>query len=126
MEQGADVETPNLCYTCGQRHLLDENHEYHYEEEVDDDLVCHICLQPLCVPLDTPCGHTFCTECLTSFLLEKDFCPVDRQPLLLQACHKSSLLVNKLLDKLVVACPFPAHCKETMPRSELEAHIKNR
>ncbi|XP_023679346.1 E3 ubiquitin-protein ligase LNX isoform X2 [Paramormyrops kingsleyae] len=126
MGQGADVETPNLCYTCGQRHLLDENHEYHYEEEVDDDLVCHICLQPLCVPLDTPCGHTFCTECLTSFLLEKDFCPVDRQPLLLQACHKSSLLVYKLLDKLVVACPFPEHCKETMARSELEAHLKHR
>uniref|UniRef100_A0A8C0EG50 RING-type domain-containing protein n=1 Tax=Bubo bubo TaxID=30461 RepID=A0A8C0EG50_BUBBB len=44
-----------------------------YTEEVDDDLICHICLQPLLQPLDTLCGHTFCTACLTNFLVEKDF-----------------------------------------------------
>ncbi|KAI1888708.1 hypothetical protein AGOR_G00171510 [Albula goreensis] len=116
---------PDPCHTCGQRHLTEENHEYLYQEEVDDDLVCHICLQPLIQPLDTPCGHTYCTECLTSFLLEKDFCPVDRAPLMLQTCKKSSILVHKLLDKLTIVCPFTDHCTETLQRGELEAHIKN-
>ncbi|KAM6963194.1 E3 ubiquitin-protein ligase LNX [Aplochiton taeniatus] len=117
---------PDLCAACGQRHLWEENHEYAYRDEVDDDLVCHICLQPLIRPLDTPCGHTYCQECLTSFLLESDFCPVCRAHLMLQSCRKSSLLVHKLLDKLAVACPFPDHCSDTVPRGELEAHIKSR
>uniref|UniRef100_A0A672ZUI9 Ligand of numb-protein X 1 n=1 Tax=Sphaeramia orbicularis TaxID=375764 RepID=A0A672ZUI9_9TELE len=117
---------PDLCASCGHRHLLEENHEYLYKDEVDDDLVCHICLQPLIRPLDTPCGHTYCQECLTSFLLESDFCPVCRAPLMLQTCRKPSLLVHKLLDKLMVACPFTDHCTEILPRGELEDHIKSR
>ncbi|KAM9479286.1 E3 ubiquitin-protein ligase LNX-like isoform 1-T2 [Salvelinus alpinus] len=123
---GLESPPPDLCQTCGQRHLIEENHEYLYRDEVDDDLMCHICLQPLIRPLDTPCGHTYCQECLTSFLLESDFCPVDRTHLMLQNCRKSSLLVHKLLDKLAVACPFSDHCTDTLPRGELGAHIKNR
>ncbi|XP_072538764.1 E3 ubiquitin-protein ligase LNX isoform X2 [Salminus brasiliensis] len=128
---GATACTPtaplvDLCKICGQRHLLDENHEYNYKDEADDELLCHICLQPLIRPLDTPCGHTYCQECLTSFLLESDFCPVDRVPLLLQNCRKSSLLVHKLLDKLTVACPFSNFCSDTMPRGELQGHFQSR
>ncbi|XP_060934471.1 E3 ubiquitin-protein ligase LNX [Limanda limanda] len=117
---------PDLCAACGHSHQLEENHEYLYRDEVDDDIVCHICLQPLIRPLDTPCGHTYCQECLTSFLLESDFCPVCRAALMLQSCRKPSLLVHKLLDKLMVACPFTEHCTEVVPRCELEAHIKSR
>uniref|UniRef100_A0A673M1X7 Ligand of numb-protein X 1 n=1 Tax=Sinocyclocheilus rhinocerous TaxID=307959 RepID=A0A673M1X7_9TELE len=117
---------PDLCHVCGQRHLQEENHEYTYKVEVDDDLMCHICLQPLILPVDTPCGHTYCQECLTNFLLESDFCPVDRTPLMLQTCRKSSLLVHKLLDKLMVSCPFTEHCTEVMPRGEMEGHIRSR
>ncbi|XP_051501301.1 E3 ubiquitin-protein ligase LNX isoform X2 [Myxocyprinus asiaticus] len=128
---GATGGTPtsppsDLCHICGQRHLQEENHEYTYKDEVDDDLMCHICLQPLIRPLDTPCGHTYCQECLTNFLLESDFCPVDRIPLMLQTCRKSSLLVHKLLDKLKVSCPFTEHCTEELSRGELEGHIRSR
>ncbi|XP_037394116.1 E3 ubiquitin-protein ligase LNX isoform X3 [Pygocentrus nattereri] len=123
---GPTAPPVDLCKVCGQRHLLDENHEYNYKEEVDDELLCHICLQPLIRPLDTPCGHTYCQECLTSFLLESDFCPVDRVPLLLQTCRKSSLLVSKLLDKLIIACPFSDFCSDIMPRGELQGHLQSR
>uniref|UniRef100_A0A669E9W6 Ligand of numb-protein X 1 n=1 Tax=Oreochromis niloticus TaxID=8128 RepID=A0A669E9W6_ORENI len=125
-DYGSLSPTPELCASCGHSHQLEENHEYLYKDEVDDDLVCHICLQPLIKPLDTPCGHTYCQECLTSFLLESDFCPVCREPLMLQTCRKPSLLVHKLLEKLTVACPFTDHCTETMPRGQLEDHIKFR
>ncbi|KAK2907580.1 E3 ubiquitin-protein ligase LNX isoform X2 [Channa argus] len=116
----------DLCKSCGHSHQVEENHEYLYKDEVDDDLICHICLQPLIRPLDTPCGHTYCQECLTSFLLESDFCPVCRAPLMLQSCRKPSLLVHKLLDKLTVACPFTDHCTEILARGEMEDHIKSR
>ncbi|KAM3620499.1 uncharacterized protein V6R79_024535 [Siganus canaliculatus] len=125
-DYGLPSPPPDLCASCGHSHQLEENHEYIYKDEVDDDLVCHICLQPLFRPLDTPCGHTYCQECLTSFLLESDFCPVCRTPLMLQSCRKPSLLVHKLLDKLTVACPFTDHCTDTMPRGELEDHIRSR
>ncbi|KFW09952.1 E3 ubiquitin-protein ligase LNX, partial [Eurypyga helias] len=113
-----------LYSTCGQAHLPEENHLYSYTEEVDDDLICHICLQPLLQPLDTLCGHTFCTACLTNFLVEKDFCPMDRKLVILQTCRKSSILVNNLLDKLMVSCPFTEHCSEVVQRGHLEQHFQ--
>uniref|UniRef100_A0A8D0GIW6 Ligand of Numb protein X 2 n=1 Tax=Sphenodon punctatus TaxID=8508 RepID=A0A8D0GIW6_SPHPU len=115
-----------LCFECGQQHWTRENHLYNYQNEVDDDLVCHICLQPLLQPLDTPCGHTFCYKCLRNFLQEKDFCPLDRKRLHFKLCKKSSILVHKLLDKLFVLCPFSSVCEEVMQRCDLEAHLKNR
>nr|XP_023477209.1 ligand of Numb protein X 2 isoform X1 [Equus caballus] len=115
-----------LCFECGQQHWTRENHLYNYQDEVDDDLVCHICLQPLLQPLDTPCGHTFCCKCLRNFLQEKDFCPLDRKRLHFKLCKKSSILVHKLLDKLLVLCPFSAVCQDVMQRCDLEAHLKNR
>jgi len=115
-----------LCPECGQIHRSWENHLYNYRLEVDDDLVCHICLQPLVQPLDTPCGHTFCARCLRSFLQERDFCPLDRTRLQLQACRRSSILVHKLLDKLSVSCPLSPVCSLSMPRCDLEAHLKHR
>ncbi|XP_042541320.1 ligand of Numb protein X 2 [Dipodomys spectabilis] len=115
-----------LCFECGQQHWTRENHLYNYQDEVDDDLVCHICLQPLLQPLDTPCGHTFCYKCLKNFLQEKDFCPLDRKRLHFKLCKKSSILVHKLLDKLLVLCPFSSVCQDVMQRCDLEAHLKNR
>ncbi|XP_041089108.1 ligand of Numb protein X 2a isoform X1 [Polyodon spathula] len=115
-----------LCFECGQQHWTRENHLYNYQHEVDDDLVCHICLQPLFLPLDTPCGHTFCSKCLRNFLQEKDFCPLDRKKLHFKLCKKSSILVHKLLDKLVISCPFTSACPDVMQRCDLEAHLKHR
>ncbi|XP_064305511.1 E3 ubiquitin-protein ligase LNX isoform X2 [Phalacrocorax carbo] len=123
-EEEMEDSSPPLCVTCGQVHLPEENHLYSYTEEVDDDLICHICLQPLLQPLDTLCGHTFCTACLTNFLVEKDFCPMDRKLVILQTCRKSSILVNNLLDKLMVSCPFTEHCSEVVQRGHLEQHFQ--
>nr|XP_004038728.1 E3 ubiquitin-protein ligase LNX isoform X2 [Gorilla gorilla gorilla]XP_055241790.1 E3 ubiquitin-protein ligase LNX isoform X2 [Gorilla gorilla gorilla] len=125
MNQPESANDPEpLCAVCGQAHSLEENHFYSYPEEVDDDLICHICLQALLDPLDTPCGHTYCTLCLTNFLVEKDFCPMDRKPLVLQHCKKSSILVNKLLNKLLVTCPFREHCTQVLQRCDLEHHFQ--
>ncbi|KAM9143795.1 E3 ubiquitin-protein ligase LNX isoform 2-T2 [Pangshura tecta] len=124
LSEEAEESPQPLCITCGQPHLPEENHLYSYTEDVDDDLICHICLQALIQPLDTPCGHTYCTVCLTDFLVEKDFCPVDRKSLILQSCRKSNILVNKLLDKLMVSCPFTEHCSEVLQRCDLEQHFQ--
>ncbi|XP_038625286.1 E3 ubiquitin-protein ligase LNX [Tachyglossus aculeatus] len=121
-EPGPEPEP--LCVICGQSHPPEENHFYSYTEEVDDDLICHVCLQALLDPLDTPCGHTYCALCLTNFLLERDFCPVDRKPLVLQSCRRASVLVHKLLDKLPVTCPFTEHCSQVLQRCQLQRHFQ--
>ncbi|XP_039111489.1 ligand of Numb protein X 2 [Hyaena hyaena] len=126
VEQTSSSSFNPLCFECGQQHWTRENHLYNYQNEVDDDLVCHICLQPLLQPLDTPCGHTFCCKCLRNFLQEKDFCPLDRKRLHFKLCKKSSILVHKLLDKLLVSCPFSSVCRDVVQRCDLEAHLKNR
>ncbi|XP_078067465.1 ligand of Numb protein X 2b [Mustelus asterias] len=124
--EDASSAVNGLCWECGQTHMVLENHLYDYQDEVDDELVCHICLQPLLQPLDTPCGHTFCFKCLENFLQEQDFCPMDRKRLHFQYCRKSSLLVRNLLDKLIVFCPFRLDCGKVMQRCELDPHLQNR
>ncbi|XP_029020887.1 ligand of Numb protein X 2b isoform X2 [Betta splendens] len=115
-----------ICKECGQQHEDQESHLYEYQDEVDDELVCHICLQPLLRPMDTPCGHTYCFHCLSNFLKEQDFCPVDRQRLQMHQCRASSLLVRNLLDKLTVLCPHYDECQQQMQRCELQPHLHNR
>uniref|UniRef100_A0A672HDC2 Ligand of Numb protein X 2-like n=1 Tax=Salarias fasciatus TaxID=181472 RepID=A0A672HDC2_SALFA len=122
----AGLSWARVCKECGQQHEGPDSHLYEYQDEVDDELVCHICLQPLLRPMDTPCGHTYCFHCLSNFLKEQDFCPVDRQRLQLHQCRPSSLLVRNLLDKLVVTCPHSAECQQQMQRCELQPHLHNR
>ncbi|XP_028272152.1 ligand of Numb protein X 2b [Parambassis ranga] len=122
----AGLSWARVCKECGQQHEGLDSHLYEYQDEVDDELVCHICLQPLLKPMDTPCGHTYCFHCLSNFLKEQDFCPVDRQRLQLHQCRPSSLLVRNLLDKLSVTCPHYAECQQQMQRCELQPHLHNR
>lgn len=115
-----------ICLKCGQLHETNGTHLYDYHQTVDEDLICHICLQPLVNPIDTKCGHTYCSRCLKNYLKLQTQCPVDRQPLTVSDCQKSSLLVRRLLDKLLVVCPNVDYCEEVLPRSELESHLAHR
>ncbi|KAL4225196.1 PDZ domain binding [Mactra antiquata] len=115
-----------ICYKCGQLHEENGIHLYDYHQAVDEDLMCHICLQPLVNPIDTKCGHTYCSKCLKNYLKLQKQCPIDRQALTVSDCQQSSLLVRRLLDKLLVVCPNVDYCEEVLPRSELEAHLTHR
>jgi hypothetical protein len=84
-----------LCHACGQFHQIEGTHLYDYSQQVDEDLLCHICLQPLVDPLDTKCGHTFCSKCLKNYLHIQKMCPIDRQPLTLPDCMMASIMVRR-------------------------------
>ncbi|XP_076451152.1 ligand of Numb protein X 2-like [Babylonia areolata] len=117
---------PTVCASCGQLHEPQGTHLYDYYQAVDEDLMCQICLQPLVSPLDTRCGHTFCARCLRNYLRIQRQCPIDRKALSLKECQLSSILVRRLLDKLLVVCPNVDYCEEVLPRCELEAHLLHR
>ena len=52
-----------------------------YFQDVDEDLMCQICLQPFVAPTDTPCSHTFCQVASSSqfspHLMSQSSCSLD-------------------------------------------------
>ena len=118
------VPSYSICDSCGQSHNFDKNHVYDYPDEIDDELLCQICCQPLVDPVDTPCSHTFCYTCLRDHLKQKKSCPIDSSPVRNRDVRPASILVRRLLDKLTVVCPNNAYCDDTMQRCALEVHLK--
>lgn len=118
---------PPLCKTCGQNHGVTENHEFNYVDDVDEDLMCDICLQPLVDPYDTVCGHTFCNICLKNYLRVKDICPVDRVELSNSSTDywQSSLILRKLVNKLKITCPHEEFCQKSFQRCDLKDHLQD-
>lgn len=43
---------------------------------------CEICRQVLSFPACLPCGHIFCSQCITTWLIENETCPKDRSVVL--------------------------------------------
>ncbi|KAL3315182.1 ligand of numb-protein X 2 [Cichlidogyrus casuarinus] len=116
-----------LCEICGQFHSNKENHRFHYAENVNLELYCPLCNNPLIDPLETKCGHTFCNICLKQHLATQALCPVDQKIINYLECQQTTSIVKKLLDKLQVSCPNkfkPAGCEVVVARTELEAHLK--
>ncbi|KAK4469469.1 hypothetical protein MN116_007019 [Schistosoma mekongi] len=113
-----------LCRACGQSHDPTSPHMYNYTQTVDADLCCTLCRQPLVDPLDTKCGHTFCSPCLKNHLAVQALCPVDRQIINYLECQQASNIVKRLLDKLLVACPNSPACDSIIYRSNLEEHLR--
>ena len=93
--RGARAVVDVLCRYCGQVHETHGNHLYDYCETVDEELTCHICLQPLVNPMDTMCGHTFCSRCIRSVVRIHKMCPVDRKALTSHDCRLSSLIIRR-------------------------------
>ena len=95
--------------------------DYVSRNPVDDELLCHICHQPLVDPRMLACEHMFCAACLQSALAQKHACPVDRKPVVPQEDVKpvaSAFL--KLLGKSKVYCSNKASgCDWVGPRSNL-------
>ena len=115
--------TYRVCKTCGQTHEEGKNHVYDYPDEVEEELQCHICFQPLIDPVDTPCRHTFCRVCIHNHLKQSPKCPLDRGVVQAKDIRQSSILVRKLLDKLRVICPNNGYCEDMMQRSVIEQHL---
>jgi len=80
-------------------------------------LDCPICLNLMCQPVTTPCGHSFCRTCLVSSLRKnKKQCPSCRSVCHIQAeTHSESIL----LVNIARAC-FPAVYEKRLAEVEAE------
>ncbi|XP_024147804.1 E3 ubiquitin-protein ligase TRIM38 [Oryzias melastigma] len=62
-----------------------------------EDLTCSVCLSLFTEPVTLLCGHSFCRECITTFLSSQQCCPQCRSDV---SMEKTSLTTNHALKSL--------------------------
>ena len=71
------------------------------------DLICSICTDVIKDPVQTNCEHSFCRECITTWLEGgQRICPEDRQELYLNDLKPPNRLTKQLLNNLIVRCKY--------------------
>jgi hypothetical protein len=80
-------------------------YDYVNELSIDEDLKCSICKEPFQQPVNTPCDHTFCQNCIEQWINE-DYtpCPTCRRLLTMNSLLPATRIVVHLLDRLQVQC----------------------
>lgn len=83
--------------------VLDVNDEKIFEivEEVEQlklALRCSICYSTLCEPVQLPCVHAFCKECIKSSIQSSPRCPTCLKP-----CNRRSIVRTPYLDDVIKA-----------------------
>src|ERR1700722_6049864 len=102
------------------------DYEYVNESQIDEELKCTICKQPLQSPVCLLiCNHTFCKECIKTWLSQTQTCPTCRQSTTNNNCSSNgwrrsfqtlpfasinTRIVLNQLDRLLVRCTL---CQET-------------
>ena len=70
------------------------------ESEVQEELQCIICLDIMFLPVTTPCGHTYCKQCLLDSLRVKKECIICRKPLIGQELNlTTNIVLQKIIEK---------------------------
>ncbi|XP_063303919.1 LON peptidase N-terminal domain and RING finger protein 1-like [Pelobates fuscus] len=74
------------------------------------DVECSLCIRMFLDPVTTPCGHTFCRECLERCLDHRPYCPLCKQSLreyLKAGCYSITALLQDLMLSI-----FPSEMAE--------------
>lgn len=77
-----------------------------FSHEINEEFICTICTLVLENPIQTPCEHSFCNECIKGWLTIDKTCPVDRRPLVTNDLIVPSRVLRNLLNNLDIACDF--------------------
>jgi hypothetical protein len=101
--------------------MLSNFYVYQNEDQINADLKCAICLDPFQSPLrDARCGHTFCFQCVKTWLKEQLSCPICRQYFTKFVSITDGSLLREL-DYLLIECK---NCNETnIQRGKFTDHI---
>jgi hypothetical protein len=94
-----------------------------FVEPVRENLKCGICKEVIREPRETPCGHIYCAQCISSWAGYYGICP--------ERCREVSQLslrspindVGKFISGLAVNCKFwPAGCRAQIKLAEKYQH----
>ncbi|EFP74600.2 uncharacterized protein PGTG_00556 [Puccinia graminis f. sp. tritici CRL 75-36-700-3] len=101
---------------------------YDYLAEPNENLICPICRNPFIDPvMCESTDHVFCRVCLIKSLEVSPTCPIDRLPLSLSLVIPAPKIINKLVDELLVSCPFKSKlgCPFVCQRDLIAAHLRS-
>ncbi|XP_028272302.1 LON peptidase N-terminal domain and RING finger protein 3-like [Parambassis ranga] len=88
------------------------------------DLECSLCMRLFYEPVTTPCGHTFCLQCLERCLDHNPKCPLCKEELseyLVQRQYCKTVLMEKLISKYL---PFDLMERQKIHHDEM-AELSN-
>ncbi|XP_073505948.1 LON peptidase N-terminal domain and RING finger protein 1-like isoform X2 [Phyllobates terribilis] len=93
------------------------------------DVECSLCIRMFLEPVTTPCGHTFCRECLERCMDHQPYCPLCKQ-CLREYLSLGSYPITALLQDLMTTI-FPSemadrrqvHLTEIAEMSNLVSHV---
>ena len=75
------------------------------KESIVKEFICSICTDVVECPVQTPCQHLFCNDCIRRWINEgNQTCPEDRQSLTVNALKPPSRLTHQFLNKLIIRC----------------------
>ena len=82
-------------------------------ETIVQDIICSVCTDVVQEPVQTPCDHVFCSECIIRWLEEgRRTCPIDRQDLTFEVLKPPNRVITQLINKLTIRCRyFDKGCK---------------
>ncbi|XP_019739709.1 LON peptidase N-terminal domain and RING finger protein 1 [Hippocampus comes] len=88
------------------------------------DFECPLCIRLFHEPVTTPCGHTFCKNCIERSLDHNLRCPLCKQPLQEYLKNRKYNITVVVLD--IMACLFPSQLAERKQIHEAEmAELSN-
>lgn len=102
---------------------------HHHEPALRDllsvsDLECSLCIRMFYEPVTTPCGHTFCKECLERSLDHRPNCPLCKQSL--REYLKAGKYNPTMLLVEIMAATFPSQLADRKRVHEAEmAELSN-
>ncbi|KAI9604528.1 hypothetical protein KEM48_000645 [Puccinia striiformis f. sp. tritici PST-130] len=106
-------------------HKIDDG--YDYISEPNENLICPICRSPFIDPvMCESTDHIFCQSCLIKSLEVSATCPIDRIPLSLSLVVPAPKVIHKLVDELLVSCPFKSKlgCSFVCQRDLILTHLR--
>lgn len=93
-------------------------------DEISLNLQCSICNEVFNNPMRLDCGHTYCYECIKTWIKKKNQCPNCRQKII-ESLISRDLLAYNIINDLEVSCNNENKgCPWKGPLLSLENHMK--
>lgn len=77
-----------------------------FVDKIDENFHCIICTTVLENPVQSPCEHIFCNDCIITWLTVKNTCPADQCLLRVEDLKSVPRYFRNLLDKMKIRCDF--------------------
>ena len=90
-------------------------------DDVPADYECAICQDVLNNPVQLPCKHVFCSECLSGALQMKRICPVCRAELPAGFSPSRATAIVKQMEGIKARCSNKG-CSAVVPLTKLRSH----